>query len=366
MTAAEDARWMRLALGLGARGMGRVWPNPAVGCVIVAGGRVLGRGWTADGGRPHAETRALALAGAAARGATAYVSLEPCAHHGQTPPCAQALIAAGVVRVVTALEDPDPRVAGGGHGQLRAAGVRVETGVLAGEAARDHRGFLSRVRLGRPMVTLKLAASLDGRIATATGESRWITGPEARRAVHAMRARHDAVMVGAGTALADDPLLTVRGLGIARQPVRVVCDSRLSLAPDSALGRSAGAVPLWLCHGPAAPPGTRAAWEDAGARLLPCAGGADGRLAIDDVLARLGDAGLTRVFCEGGGTLAASLLAAGLVDELAVFHAGRVLGATGLPAVGPLPDVPLAQAPRFRLLDCQHMGPDTLHVWERA
>jgi len=362
MTAAADARWMRLALGLGARGMGRVWPNPAVGCVIVAGGRVLGRGWTADGGRPHAETRALALLGDAARGATAYVSLEPCAHHGTTPPCAQALIAAGVARVVTALEDPDPRVAGGGHGQLRAAGVRVETGVLGAEAARDHRGFLSRVTRGRPMVTLKLAASLDGRIATATGESRWITGAEARRMVHAMRARYDAVMVGAGTALADDPLLTVRGLGIARQPVRVVCDSRLRLDPASALGRSAREAALWLCHGPAAAPARRAAWEAAGARLVPCASGADGRLAIGDVLRRLGNAGLTRVFCEGGGSLAASLLAGGLVDELAVFHAGLVLGAAGLPAVGLLPETALAGIARFRLVESRRAGADTLQI----
>lgn len=365
MTAIEDVRWMHLALGLGARGMGRVWPNPAVGCVIVADGHVVGRGWTAPGGRPHAETRALAQAGDAARGATAYVSLEPCAHHGETPPCAQALIGAGIARVVAAIEDPDPRVAGGGFGQLRAAGVRVETGLLASEAARDHRGFLSRVTRGRPMVTLKLATSLDGRIATAAGESRWITGPEARRAVHAMRARHDAVMIGAGTALADDPLLTVRGLGIAHQPLRVVCDSQLRLDPGSALGRSAGEVPLWLCHGAGATPEARAAWEHSCARPIPCATRDDGRLAMDDVLLRLGAAGLTRVFCEGGGTLAASLLAGGLVDELVVFHAGLVLGAGGLPAIGTLPDASLADIARFRLRESRAIGPDTLQVWER-
>ncbi len=222
MSAQDDPRHMAHALGLARRGLGRVWPNPAVGCVLVKGSRVLGRGFTQPGGRPHAETVALAAAGEGARGATAYVTLEPCAHHGRTPPCAGALAAAGVARVVTAIEDPDPRVSGRGHAMLRAAGIAVTEGVLAEEARALQRGFLSRVVRGRPMVTLKLAASLDGRIATAAGESRWITGPGARARVHAMRAMHDAVMVGAGTARADDPMLTVRGLGVDHQPVRVV------------------------------------------------------------------------------------------------------------------------------------------------
>jgi diaminohydroxyphosphoribosylaminopyrimidine deaminase/5-amino-6-(5-phosphoribosylamino)uracil reductase len=259
---------MRLALSLGARGLGRVWPNPAVGCVIVKGGRVVGRGWTQDGGRPHAETVALAQAGAAARGATVYVSLEPCDHHGQTPPCSEALVAAGVARVVVALTDPDPRVAGGGLQTLRKAGIEVLTDVCEAEARLAHRGFLSRVTQGRPMLTLKLATSSDGRIATATGESQWITGPEARRHVHAMRARHDAVLVGAGTARADDPSLTVRGLGIAQQPVRVVLSRRLDLPENSALMRTAAQVPVWLCHGPDAPCAARDAWDRAGARRI--------------------------------------------------------------------------------------------------
>jgi len=266
--AEEDRRFMRLALALGERGLGRSWPNPAVGCVIVKDGRILGRGWTRPGGRPHAETVALAQAGAAARGATAYVTLEPCAHHGRTPPCAAALAAAGLARVVTALADPDPRVDGGGHAMLRAAGIVVETGLMAESAATHHRGFLARVTAGRPMLTLKLATSLDGRIATATGESRWITGPASRRMVHALRARHDAVMVGSATARADDPSLTVRGLGIAHQPVRIVADSRLSTPPGGALGRTAREVPVWMLHGPDAPPAARAAWEATGARLL--------------------------------------------------------------------------------------------------
>lgn len=224
---------MAHALRLGARGLGRTWPNPAVGCVIVKAGRVVGRGWTCPGGRPHAEPVALAQAGAAALGATAYVTLEPCSHHGRTPPCAEALIAAGLARVVTATGDPDPRVSGRGHAMLREAGIAVTERVLEAEARTAHAGFQKRVTEGLPFVTLKLAATLDGRIATASGESRWITGSLARRAVHAMRMRHDAVMVGVGTAIADDPDLSVRDLGSGHQPVRIVVDSLLRHAPDS-------------------------------------------------------------------------------------------------------------------------------------
>ncbi|HEY0183874.1 MAG TPA: bifunctional diaminohydroxyphosphoribosylaminopyrimidine deaminase/5-amino-6-(5-phosphoribosylamino)uracil reductase RibD, partial [Rhodopila sp.] len=256
---------MAHALRLGARGLGRTWPNPAVGCVIVRDGRVVGRGWTQPGGRPHAERVALAQAGDLARGATAYVTLEPCAHHGKTSPCAEALVAAGVARVVTALTDPDPRVAGRGHAILRSAGIEVVEGVLSAGAARVNAGFLRRVTAGLPFVTLKLATSLDGRIATAGGDSRWITGAEARRHVHMLRMTHDAVLVGAGTALADDPDLSVRDLGSPHQPVRVVMDSRLSHSPDSRLGRTAHAVPVWLLHGPGAPGAARAAWTAMGA-----------------------------------------------------------------------------------------------------
>src|SRR6056297_4240967 len=261
---------MRLALSLGRRGMGQCAPNPAVGCVIVQGERIVGRGWTAPGGRPHAETQALAQAGAAAQGATAYVTLEPCAHHGKTPPCAEALIAAQVARVVASFDDNDARVAGRGFAMLRAAGIEVTTGVMAEEAARDLAGSLMRNETGRPWVTLKLASSLDGRIATATGHSQWITGPQARRMVHAMRARHDAVMVGAGTARADDPTLTVRDMGVRRQPVRVVVSRRLDLPLLGQLARTARDIPVWLCHGPDADPERRRAWDGLGAVLLPC------------------------------------------------------------------------------------------------
>ncbi|NKX43422.1 bifunctional diaminohydroxyphosphoribosylaminopyrimidine deaminase/5-amino-6-(5-phosphoribosylamino)uracil reductase RibD [Roseicyclus persicicus] len=365
MATGDDARWMRLALGLGARGLGRVWPNPAVGCVIVKAGRVLGRGWTQPGGRPHAETVALAQAGAAARGATAYVSLEPCNHHGLTPPCSDALVAAGVARVVVAMTDPDPRVAGGGLARLRAAGLEVVTGVCADEAAALHRGFLTRILRGRPMLTLKLATSSDGRIATATGQSQWITGPQARRWVHGARARHDAVLVGAGTARADDPSLTVRDLGIRQQPVRVVLSRRLDLPADSALMRTAREVPVWLCHGPEAPEAARAAWDAAGARRIEVPAGAGGQLDLGEVMQALGAAGLTRVFCEGGGMLAAGLLSADLVDELAVVSAGMVLGAEGTPALGAMGIAALAEAPRFGLREVRALGGDVLAIWGR-
>lgn len=365
-TQAADQRFMALALSLGARGQGRCWPNPAVGCVIVKDGRVMGRGWTQPGGRPHAEVVALAQAGAAARGATVYVSLEPCAHHGQTPPCAAALISAGVARVVTALEDPDPRVSGGGHAMLRAAGIAVATGVMADHATRAHRGFLLNRTQGRPALTLKLASSYDGRIATATGESQWITGPQARRLVHAMRARHDAVMVGGGTARADDPSLTVRGLGMAHQPVRVICTRRLDLPLTGKLAQTAQAVPLWLCHGADAPPELCDAWRGLGARLIEVPVARGGRLDPAALLQALGQAGLTRVFCEGGGALAASLLGAGLVDSVAGFTAGVALGAEGLPSLGAMGVDALAQAPRFTLLETRAIGNDVLHMWDRA
>lgn len=355
---------MRLALSLGRRAQGRTWPNPAVGCVIVQGTRIVGRGWTADGGRPHAEPQALAQAGAAARGATAYVSLEPCAHHGTTPPCTDALIAAGISRLVCPIQDEDPRVAGLGFTRLREAGVEVVTGILQDEAAHDHAGFFQRMSQARPWVTLKLANSFDGRIATASGMSQWITGPEARHAVHAMRARHDAVMVGGGTARADDPMLTVRGQGDVRQPVRVVVSRKLDLPRDGKLARSAQAVPLWLCHGPDAGEDRRNHWRDLGAVMLECQ--TEGRtLDAHSVLSALAEKGLCRVFCEGGGALAASLLSADLVDDVVGFTAGLMIGAEGLPSLGAMGLADLNEARRFELMDARAIGADVMHHWRR-
>ena len=357
-----DARYMALALQLGRRGMGRVWPNPAVGCVIVPHGCIVGRGWTQDGGRPHAETVALAQAGEDARGATVYVTLEPCAHHGQTPPCATALTAAGVARVVVALGDPDGRVAGRGIAMLEQAGIAVETGLLADQARADHAGFLSRITAARPFVTLKLAGTLDGRIATASGESQWITGPEARRAVHMMRARHDAVLVGAGTLRADDPALSVRGLGITRQPVRIVVSRAVKLPLTSQLAQTARQSPVWICHGAEA---DVADWLALGAVSLPCAVRA-GQVEPEAMMQALASAGITRVFCEGGGMLAASLLGAGLVDDLVVMTAGCAIGAEGTPALAAMGIGRLADAPRFALHDLARLGDDVMTHWRRV
>lgn len=352
---------MQSALAMAARGLGRVWPNPSVGCVVVRDGRLLARARTADGGRPHAETQALAACDA--RGATVYVTLEPCAHHGRTGPCASALVEAGVARVVIAANDPDPRVDGAGVKILQASGITVETGVLEHQAQTLQRGFLTRVTKGRPMLTLKLASTLDGRIATASGESRWITGPAARAHVHAMRARHDAVMVGGGTARADDPLLTVRGMGDLPQPVRVVVSRRLDLPMDGKLLTSHDIAPVWLCHGAAAPAAQRDAAK--GAHLIECAED-HGQLAPEDVLSKLGDAGLTRVYCEGGGAWAASLLSAGLVDEIHLYAAGKVIGAEGTPSLGAMGLARLADAPHFTLHTAQPIGPDLLQIWRPA
>lgn len=360
-----DMAHMQHALALGARGLGRTWPNPAVGCVIVKGGRVIGRGWTQDGGRPHAEPMALAQAGAGAQGATAYVTLEPCSHTGKTAPCAHALIDAGVSKVVIALGDPDARVNGRGLDMLRNAGIEVVFGLCESEAQAAQIGFLTRIHEGRPMVTLKMATSWDGRIATATGESQWITGPQARRRVHAMRANHDAVMVGAGTARADDPSLTVRDLGVDRQPIRIVLSRGLDLPLSGALARTAGEVPVWLVHGPSVSDDLKRTWVGLGARLFEVpliAGQLDPRAALQ----ALGSAGLTRVFCEGGGALAASLLRADLADHVALFTAGLGIGADGIPGLGGLGLTRLSQASRYHVTQTETLGPDILTHWRRS
>jgi diaminohydroxyphosphoribosylaminopyrimidine deaminase/5-amino-6-(5-phosphoribosylamino)uracil reductase len=357
---------MRAALGLAQRGLGRVWPNPAVGCIVTSGDLVIGRGWTGPGGRPHAETIALAQAGPAARGATAYVTLEPCAHTGRTPPCTDALIAAGIARVVIPMIDPDPRVSGRGVAALQAAGISVEIGCLADEAAALNRGFLTRVAAGRPMLTLKLATSLDGRIATRTGESRWITGPAARAEVHLLRARSDAVMIGAGTARSDDPRLDVRGIGLAGvTPVRIVVAGTLDLPVTGNLGRTAGSAPLWLCHHADAPPERRAAWMAIGAELIEIPSDSEKRLDLRALMQRLGERGLTRILCEGGGQLAAALLAADMVDAIITYTAGIALGEEGVPVVGPLALDALADAPGFRLAGAERVGTDLRATWSR-
>ena len=356
---------MRAALALARRGLGTTWPNPSVGCVIVRGDRVVGRGHTAPGGRPHAEPTALAMAGEVARGATAYVTLEPCCHWGRTPPCTDALIAAGIARVVIATRDPDARVDSQGIKRLRSAGVAIEEGLLEDEAKQLVAGFVSRTRFGRPLVTLKLATTLDGRIATRGGESQWITGPEARRMAHALRGRHDAVMVGVGTVMADNPELTCRLPGFRpTQVVRVVADSHLRTPLTYRLPRTAREAPSWFLTRDGTDPARRRAFADLGATVIDVPGSSAG-VDIEAALAALGAAGLTSVLVEGGGQLAAALMRADLIDRIAWFHAPAVMGGDGWPGVQAFGVDKLARMPRFRRDGVTPVGDDMLTEFVR-
>ncbi|MCE9522352.1 MAG: bifunctional diaminohydroxyphosphoribosylaminopyrimidine deaminase/5-amino-6-(5-phosphoribosylamino)uracil reductase RibD [Alphaproteobacteria bacterium] len=354
---------MALALGLARRGLGRVWPNPAVGCVIVdVDGHVAGRGWTQSGGRPHAETEALRQAGSRARGATAFVSLEPCSHHGKTPPCAQALIDAGLARVVSAIEDPDARVSGAGHALLQAAGLAMRTRVLASQAAELNAGFFCRIKLDRPEITLKLATTLDGKIALPSGESRWITGESARAHVHLLRARHDAIMIGIGSVLADDPELTCRLPGLeASKPVRIVLDTNARLPLGSKLVRTAQSQPVWLLSAPNA---ETMALQAAGVKIITLPAGPNG-LDLSLALKALAQEGLTRILVEGGAALATSLLRAKFVDRLLWFRAPAVMGA-GIPAVASLGLASLGDMSRFRHQRTVRLGDDALETYRAA
>ncbi len=371
----DDLAHMRAALALARRGMGNCWPNPEVGCVLVKDGRVIGRAVTAPGGRPHAETLALRMAGEAARGATAYVTLEPCCHVGKTGPCAEALIAAGVARVVIGATDPDPRVNGGGIARLRAAGIAVEQGLLQAEAEAVAAGFFSRVRLGRPLVTLKLASTLDGRIATSAGESRWITGETARHVAHALRGSHDAVMVGVGTMLADDPDLTCRLAGYKQVPmVRVVLDSDLRTPVTARVIATARQDPTWLLTRHQVDPQRKRTFAESGTDVIqvpdssPAVGGEEEQRAVSlpGGLRALGSRGINRLLVEGGSRLAASLLAADLVDRIAWFHAPAVMGGDGLPAAQGFGSGRLAAMPRFVRTRVAPVGEDVLTELARA
>jgi diaminohydroxyphosphoribosylaminopyrimidine deaminase / 5-amino-6-(5-phosphoribosylamino)uracil reductase len=362
----SDLGHMRAALALARRGLGSVWPNPAVGCVLVKNGQVVGRGWTQPSGRPHGETEALERAASAARGATAYVSLEPCCHWGKTPPCTDALIAAGIARIVLPVEDPDPRVSGRGIAKLREGGVHVDTGLCAEEAAELNAGFFLRLQQGRPLVTLKLATTLDGQLATSAGDSRWITGELARDRAHLLRASHDAVMIGSNTVITDDPALTCRLPGLDhRSPVRIVLDSRLNVPLTARVVAEARQVPTWfitLRHGDAA---RRAAFLTCGVELIEVAPTPGNMIDIAAAFHELGRRGLTRVLVEGGSTLAAVLLRAGLVDRLAWFHAPSLIGGDGIPAVAGFGLAHLEQSPRFERVSLETVGEDVLETLRR-
>jgi diaminohydroxyphosphoribosylaminopyrimidine deaminase / 5-amino-6-(5-phosphoribosylamino)uracil reductase len=365
MTLDADTRFMALALTLGRRGLGNAWPNPAVGAVVVRGGIVVGRGWTQPGGRPHAEVEALRRAGAAARGATLYATLEPCSHHGKTPPCVDAIIAAGIARVVSALEDPNPEITGQGHARLASQGIAVATGVCAEEARHTHAGHIRRVREGRPHVTLKLAVSADGKAGLAGRKPAAITGEPARERVQLMRAMNDAVVTGIGTVLADDPQLTCRLPGMEqRSPVRVVLDSALRMPVQSKLAASATRTLDWVFVDEKARPEREAELTAAGVEVLRVPG-ADGQLDLTAVLRSLAGRGITRVMVETGPILSAAFLQADLVDEAALFCSPNPIGG-GIDALKGLPLTALTQSPKLRLVGNEQVGTDRLELFERT
>ena len=401
-SAEADASFMAVALALGRRGLGNTWPNPAVGAVVVCDGVIVGRGWTQPGGRPHAETEALRRAGAAARGATLYATLEPCSHYGKTPPCTEAIVAAGITRVVSAIEDPNTKVAGRGHSLLRASGIAVEVGVGAAAARRAHAGHIRRICDGRPHVTLKLAVSADGKAGLAGRRPAAISGAKSRARVHLMRAMNDAILIGIGTALADDPELTCRLPGLeARSPVRIVFDADLRLPPTGALTRSARAVPVWAIAAADFEAGGEAgremsaqalrtnvvgaqerraqerhaqerraqkrraqALQDCGVEVLRCEA-ADGRIDVAAALRLLAGRGITRLMVEGGPRVAASFVTADLVDEAAILRSTTAIGADGIDAFDGLPLSALTQIGRLGLRDIEMIGEDRLEIYER-
>jgi len=334
--------------------------------VLDPDGAVAGRGWTQPGGRPHAETEALRRAGDAARGGTAYVSLEPCAHHGRTPPCAEALVAAGVRRAVIATEDPDPRVSGGGIACLQDAGIEVRVGVGRRDAERLNAGFLKRITTGRPLVTLKCATTLDGRIATISGESQWITGEVARAWGHGLRASHDAVLTGAATVRGDDPELTCRLPGMGDySPLRVVLDTRLTTPLTSNLVITAKERPTCLITVKDANDERKAVFVDCGVEVIEIEPDDGGRPSADAALRVLAERGITRVLAEGGGQVAAALLRANAVDRIAWFRAPAVIGGDGIPVIGGFGIDSLAEMPRFERRWGFSAGPDSLEIFER-
>src|SRR5262249_49924702 len=358
-------------LALRRRGPGNFWPKPAVGALMVQPGAdgsvVVGRGWTQPGGRPHAEIEALARAGGLARGATLYVTLEPCSHHGKSPPCADAMIAAGVSTVVSAMEDPNPEVAGRGHARLKAAGVAVRIGTGAAEAARTHAGHIHRMREGRPAITLKLAISTDGKAGLPGRRPAAITGERARDRVHRLRAMHDAIAVGIGTVLADDPVLTCRLPGmIGRSPVRVVFDSSLRLPLGSRLVASAEEIPMWVLAAPSAASDRQEALRARGLEVLDVDVSAPGRLDLRAALRLLAERGITRVLLEGGPILAAAMIGADVVDEVALFEGRMQIGPDGIDALEGMPPSALKNSPPFKSAGEESVGDDRLQHFVRA
>jgi diaminohydroxyphosphoribosylaminopyrimidine deaminase / 5-amino-6-(5-phosphoribosylamino)uracil reductase len=363
----EDLRWMAAALNFGSRSLGLAAPNPSVGAILVKDGAVVGRGATAPGGRPHAERIAIERAGEAARGATLYVTLEPCSHHGVSPPCVDAIIEAGVARVVSAMEDPNPLVESQGHARLRAAGIAVTVGPGGAQARRDHLGHILRVTTGRPCVTLKLAETADGFASAGAHDARLrITGQIADLRVQMMRSTHEAIMVGVGTALADDPALTVRLPGVDLRPLRVVLDTHLRLSERSRLAATARDVPTLAIAGPDAPEKAAERLAELGVMVERVGVDADGRVDLGQALRALAARGITRVFSEGGPRVAARLIALKLADEVVLITAEKPLGRRGVRALGEEARAALSDGSRYRLHEALTYGADMMRVWERA
>ena len=361
---ALDHRFMQLALALGRRGLGRTWPNPAVGAVVVKDGVIVGRGWTQPGGRPHAETEALKRAGKAAQGATLYVTLEPCSHQGKTPPCVDAIIRAGITRVVSALEDPNPEVAGKGYAKLSERGVAVDTGLGAEEAAHHHAGHIRRMREGRPQVLLKLAASADGKAGLPGRKPAGITGEPARIRVHQMRAESDAILVGIGTVLSDDPHLTCRLPGMMeRSPVRVLLDARLRVPISAGVVATAHDAPTWIFGDTKASAMGEQVLRAKDVEVFRVES-QNGRLDLAAVMKVLAERGITRLMVEGGSAVAASFVKAGLVDEAALFRAPKDIGRDGVDALDQMPLTALTSG--LKKVSTEQVGADTLELYERA
>jgi diaminohydroxyphosphoribosylaminopyrimidine deaminase/5-amino-6-(5-phosphoribosylamino)uracil reductase len=362
-TQADDARYMQLALALGRRGLGNTWPNPAVGAVVVKDGVILARGWTQPGGRPHAEVEALRRAKKDSQGATMYVTLEPCSHQGKSPPCADAIIRAGIARVVSALEDPNPEVAGQGHARLREKGIAVEVGLGEEEARRAHVGHITRITKGRPHVMLKLALSADGKVGLPGRKPVALSGEAARRRVFQMRAQSDAILVGIGTVLADNPHLTSRLPGMdERSPVRVVLDSQLRLPLSTSVVATVRETPTWVftSHNPSMI--AEDILKQKGAHVFRV-GERGGGLDLDEVLKMLAEQGISRLMVEGGPKVAASLVSADLVDEAVLIRAGKMIGDGLDPLEGfPLTALTNALAPRGR----EQLGADIIETFERG
>jgi len=357
-----DSHYMEMALGLARRGLGSTWPNPSVGCIIVdQKGHVVGRGYTGQGGKPHGEITALKQAGRAAKGSTAYVTLEPCAHYGKTPPCAEALLKAQISRVVVATIDPDERTSGKGMEILKKAAVQVDLGVCQTEAKAINQGFFKRITASKPFVTLKVATSLDGMIAASSGQDGWITGPESRRRGHLLRANHDAILVGVGTVLADNPSLDCRLPGLEnRSPVRIILDSSLRTPDDCTVVNTANSIPTWIITGQGNDQ-KKALLEKKSVQIICCDLNQKGQIDLEKMMPMLAAKGLTRILSEGGAQVNASLIKASLVDRLYWFRSTDIIGGDGLPALSSIGLTELLKMPQFSLIRTGRTGKD---IWQ--